>query len=134
VIQPTRNINNTPHTYHAVEGDEAIKELVTTLCDQTEVCFDTETTCIDANDCELVGLSFSTDKGEAWYVPLPPSDQEETKRLLGFFEPLFENPFINWVGQNLKYDMLVLKWYGYELKGPVFDTMLAHYVIDPDGK
>lgn len=134
VIQPVKNIHNTDHTYTAVVGDEAIKELVTTLCDQTEICFDSETTCIDANDCELVGLSFSIEKGKAWYIPFPHSDQEETKRLLTFFEPLFENPFINWVGQNLKYDMLVLKWYNYEIKGTMFDTMLAHYVIDPDGK
>lgn len=134
VIQPVKNIHNTDHNYYAVVGDEAIKELVTTLCDQNEICFDSETTCIDANDCELVGLSFSIEKGKAWYVPFPHNDQEETKRLLSFFEPLFDNPFITWVGQNVKYDMLVLKWYGYELKGNIFDTMLAHYVIDPDGK
>src|SRR5688500_6023537 len=134
VIQPTNNIHNTPHDYKAVQDDEAIKELVSQLCDKTEICFDTETTCIDANDCELVGMSFSVQKGEAWYIPFPANDQEETKRLLTFFEPLFENPFITWVGQNLKYDMLVLKWYNYELKGNIFDTMLAHYVIDPDGK
>jgi DNA polymerase-1 len=134
VIQPTQNIHNTPHNYVAVVGDEAIKELVTTLCDKTEICIDTETTCIDANDCELVGMSFSIQKGEAWYVPFPSDDQEETRRLLTYFEPLFENPFITWVGQNLKYDILVLKWYNYELKGNIFDTMLAHYVIDPEGK
>ena len=134
VIQPTQNIHNTPHEYIAVTGDDAIKELVSSLCDKTEICFDTETTCIDANDCELVGLSFSIQKGQAWYIPFPHADQEETKRLLGFFEPLFDNPFITWVGQNLKYDILVLKWYDYELKGNIFDTMLAHYVIDPDGK
>ena len=134
IQQPTQNIHNNPHEYHAVVGDEAIKNLVATLCDKTEICFDSETTCIDANDCELVGLSFSIEKGIAWYVPLPPNDQEETRRLLTFFEPLFENPFITWIGQNLKYDMLVLKWYDYELKGNIFDTMLAQYVIDPDGK
>lgn len=134
VIQPTQNIHNSPHDYIAVTGDDAIKELVSSLCDKTEICFDTETTCIDANDCELVGLSFSIQKGEAWYVPFPSADQEETRRLLTFFEPLFENPFITWVGQNLKYDILVLKWYDYELKGNIFDTMLAHYVIDPEGK
>jgi DNA polymerase I len=134
VIQPSQNIHNSPHDYKAVEGDEAIKELVSVLCDKTEICIDTETTCIDANDCELVGLSFSIQKGEGWYVPFPSDDQEETKRILAFFEPLFENPFITWVGQNLKYDILVLKWYNYELKGNLFDTMLAHYVIDPDGK
>ncbi len=134
VIQAPQNIHNTPHQYTAVEGDEAIRRLVDDLNGHTEVCFDTETTCIDANDCELVGLSFSVRKGEAWYVPLPPDDQEETKRLLEFFRPLFENPFINWVGQNLKYDLLVLKWYDHQLKGTLFDTMLAHYVIDPEGK
>jgi DNA polymerase-1 len=134
VIQPTQNINNTPHEYIAVETDEAIMALVENLNNQNEICFDSETTCIDANDCELVGLSFSIEKGKGWYIPLPHRDQEETKRLLGFFEPLFENPFLIWVGQNLKYDMLVLKWYGYELKGNIFDTMLAHYVIDPEGK
>lgn len=134
VVQPTQNIHNSPHTYHAVTGDNEIRRLVFELCDKTEICIDSETTCIDANDCQLVGLSFSVDKGEAWYVPFPCEDQEETKRLLSFFEPLFENPFITWVGQNLKYDILVLKWYDYELKGNIFDTMLAHYVIDPEGK
>jgi DNA polymerase-1 len=134
VIQPVKNIHNSDHLYKAVVGDDAIRELVTTLCDQTEICFDSETTCIDANDCELVGLSFSIEKGKAWYVPFPHGDQEETKRMLTFFEPLFDNPFITWVGQNLKYDMLVLKWYDYEIKGNIFDTMLAHYVIDPEGK
>lgn len=134
VIQPTKNIHNTEHDYIPVVGDDAIKELVTNLNEQTELCFDTETTCIDANDCELVGMSFSIEKGKAWYIPFPHADQEETKRILEFFEPLFDNPFITWVGQNLKYDMLVLKWYNYEIKGNIFDTMLAHYVIDPDGK
>jgi DNA polymerase-1 len=134
VIQPSKNIHNSPHSYHAVQGDDAIKKLVTELCDKTEICIDSETTCIDANDCDIVGLSFSVEQGEAWYIPFPCGDQEETKRLLAFFEPLFENPFITWVGQNLKYDILVLKWYGYELKGNIFDTMLAHYVIDPEGK
>jgi DNA polymerase I len=132
--QPTKNINNTPHEYITAQSDDDIVALVQELMEKTEVCFDTETTCIDANDCELVGMSFSYDKGKAWYIPLPHGDQEETKRLLAFFEPLFENPFITWIGQNLKYDMLVLKWYNYELKGNIFDTMLAHYVIDPDGK
>ncbi len=134
VMQPTANITNTLHNYIAVTSDEAIVALVEKLNALNEICFDTETTCIDANDCELVGLSFSTEKGNGWYIPLPAHDQEETQRLLTFFEPLFENVFLTWVGQNLKYDMLVLKWYGYEIKGNIFDTMLAHYVIDPDGK
>ena len=134
VIQASENIHNTQHEYKLVEGDDAIAALVYLLNDKPEVCIDTETTCPDANDCELVGLSFSFQQGEGWYVPFPTNDQEETKRILTFFEPLFENPFITWVGQDLKYNMLVLKWYNYELKGNTFDTMLANYVIDPDGK
>jgi DNA polymerase-1 len=134
VIQATQNIHNTPHEYIALQDDDAIKDLVTKLCDKPEICMNIETTSDDANNSELVGLSFSVQQGEAWYIPFPPDDQEETKRLLTFFEPLFENPFITWVGENLKFDMLILKWYDYELKGNIFDTMLAHYVLDPEGK
>jgi DNA polymerase I len=128
-----KNINNTPHSYEAVEGDAAIKKLVTELKKHTEICFDTETTGIDANDAELVGLSFSVKPGEAWYIPTP-ADQERTKAILSHFEPLFADSKKLWVGQNIKYDMLVLKWYGINIAGSLFDTMLAHYVIEPDGK
>jgi DNA polymerase I len=127
------NINNTPHNYIVADTDEAITELVKKLQRQKEVSFDTETTCLDANDAELVGLSFCIQPREGYYVPCPP-DQERTKAILELFKPLFENPEITWIGQNIKYDMLVLKWYNVELAGPVFDTMLAHYVIEPDGK
>ncbi len=128
-----KNIHNTAHTYHAVTGDKAIKKLVADLKKADEICFDTETTGIDANDAELVGMSFSVQPGEAYYVPCSPN-QEETKALLAQFEPLFSDKKKTWVGQNLKYDLLVLKWYGIELAGSLFDTMLAHYVIEPDGK
>jgi DNA polymerase-1 len=131
-LAATRNINNTEHSYHLIQG-EAIPGFVATLMGQTEICFDTETNNLDANDAELVGMSFSFVPGEAYYVPTP-RDQDETKEILSQFTGLFNNPSIKWVGQNLKYDMLVLKWYGYELKGSWFDTMLAHYVIEPDGK
>jgi DNA polymerase-1 len=134
VILASQNIQNTAHDYKAIQGDDAIRELVTNLNEETEICINTESTSTDANDCELVGLSFSVKPNEGWYVPFPVSDQEETKRLLEIFQPLFENPFITWVGQNLKNDMLVLKWYEYELRGNIFDTMLAHYVIDSDAK
>jgi DNA polymerase I len=127
-----RNISNTHHRYELIQGD-AVAGFVSTLMSQTEICFDTETNNLDANDAELVGMSFAYIPGEAYYVPCP-KDQEQTKTLLVAFAPLFNNPSIRWVGQNLKYDMLVLKWYGYELKGSWFDTMLAHYVIEPDGK
>lgn len=133
VLTVDKNIDNVPHKYEAVEGDAAIKKLVAELKKHTEICFDTETTGIDANDAELVGLSFSVKPGEAWYVPCP-ADQKKTKEILAYFEPLFSDKKKTWIGQNTKYDLLVLKWYGTELAGNIFDTMLAHYVIEPDGK
>ncbi|MBI5373413.1 MAG: DNA polymerase I [Sphingobacteriales bacterium] len=127
------NISNTPHEYKAIEGEAAIKKLVSELKKHREICFDTETTGIDANDAELVGLSFSVKPGEAYYVPCP-ADQHKTKAILALFEPLFADPGKTWIGQNTKYDLLILKWYGVEPAGKLFDTMLAHYVIEPDGK
>lgn len=128
-----KNIHNTKHNYKAVADTNAIKKLVDELLKQKEICFDTETTGIDANDAELVGMSFSYKSGEAYYIPCP-VNQKETAQLLKHFEVLFNSKSITWIGQNLKYDMLILKWYGYELNGSTFDTMLAHYVIEPDGK
>jgi DNA polymerase-1 len=128
-----KNINNTAHKYEAVEGDAAIKKLVTELKKYEEICFDTETTGIDANDAELVGLSFSVKPGEAFYVPCP-ADQKRTKEILAHFESLFADKKKIWIGQNTKYDLLVLKWYDIEIASKLFDTMLAHYVIEPDGK
>jgi DNA polymerase-1 len=132
-LRADKNIHNTEHSYEAVTGEKEIKKLVTLLKKQDEICFDTETTGIDANDAELVGLSFAIKPGEAWYIPCPP-DQAKTKEILALFEPLFADRKKTWIGQNLKYDMLVLKWYGVEIAGEIFDTMLAHYVIEPDGK
>ena len=128
-----KSIKNTEHTYIAVESDEAIKKLVADLNKHEEICFDTETTGIDANEAELVGLSFSIKPGEAYYIPCP-ADQQKTKAILAHFEPLFADKKKTWIGQNIKYDMLVLKWCGVEIAGNLFDTMLAHYVIEPDGK
>lgn len=133
VVAVEKNINNTPHRYEAVEGIDAINKLVAELKKQDEICFDTETTGIDANAAELVGLSFSYNPGEAFYVPCP-AGQNETKEILAQFEPLFSDKKKTWIGQNIKYDLLVLKWYGIEIAGELFDTMLAHYVIEPDGK
>lgn len=133
IVTVDKNIGNTPHKYEAVEGEDAIAALVKKLSASSEICFDTETTNIDANDAELVGLSFSIREHEAWYVPCPP-DQNATKQILLHFAPLFNDSSKTWVGQNIKYDLLVLKWYGIELAGNLFDTMLAHYVIEPEGK
>lgn len=133
VLTVDKNIHNVPHTYTAVESKTAIQKLVAELMKHDEICFDTETTGIDANDTELVGLSFSVQPGEAWYVPCP-ADAAQTNEVLAFFEPLFKDKSKTWIGQNSKYDLLVLKWYGIEPAGKIFDTMLAHYVIEPDGK
>jgi len=133
ILSVDKNINNTPHKYEAVEGENAIKQLVAALKKHDEICFDTETTGIDANDAELVGLSFSVMHGEAFYVPCP-ADQKKTKEILTHFDTLFSDKKKLWIGQNTKYDLLVLKWYGIEVAGNIFDTMLAHYVIEPDGK
>ncbi|MBA3673523.1 MAG: DNA polymerase I [Chitinophagaceae bacterium] len=128
-----KNINNTKHTYVAVEGEEAIKELIEKLFQHKEISFDTETTGIDANNAELVGLSFCITSAEGYYVPLP-ADIVETNIVLNHFTELFNDESKIWIGQNIKYDLLVLKWYGVELKGKVFDTMLAHYVIESEGR
>ena len=132
-LSADKNINNTPHKYEAVTDLKEIKKLAAELKKHTEICFDTETTNIDANDAELVGLSFAIKPGEAWYIPCP-SDQKKTEEILACFDSLFSDKKKIWIGQNLKYDMLVLKWYGREFAGSIFDTMLAHYVIEPDGK
>jgi len=127
-----KNSVNTPHTYKAVVGKENILALVKELLTQKEVCIDTETTGINANDVELVGLSFSYKEHEGFYIPI--ENEAAAKKILALFEPLFKNTDIIWIGQNLKYDFLVLKWYGVELLGKTFDTMLAHYVIEPEGR
>ena len=133
VVRPPANIQNTTHNYEAILGDTAIADLIKELKKNKEISFDTETTNIDANLAELVGLSFSVMPQKGYYVPCP-SDFNATKKLLDLFNDLFNDESITWIGQNLKYDLLMLKWYGFELKGPIFDTMLAHYVIEPDGK
>jgi len=133
IVLVDKNINNTPHDYSLVQTDTEINELVKYLSASDEICFDTETTGIDANDAEMVGMSFSVKPGEGFYVFCPP-DQKETSRRLKFFEPLFNDVSKTWIGHNIKYDMLILKWYGYELAGDTFDSMLAHFVIEPDGK
>ncbi|MEO7307395.1 MAG: 5'-3' exonuclease H3TH domain-containing protein, partial [Ferruginibacter sp.] len=127
------NINNTPHDYSLVQTDAEIKELAKYLSGFDEICFDTETTGIDANAAEIVGMSFSVKPGEGFYV-FCPADQQETLRRLHFFESLFRDASKTWIGHNIKYDMLILKWQGIEIAGNTFDSMLAHYVIEPDGK
>ncbi len=131
--KPLKNINTTPHHYHVADSKEKRQELITLLEKNGSFCFDTETTCLDANDCELVGMSFSIKAGEAWYVPLS-ADQPDCFSVMNEFKTLFENPAIAKSGQNLKYDILVLNWYDIQVKGELFDTMLAHYLLDPDSR
>jgi len=128
-----KNIHNTPHEYILVETEKEISKLVKLLETKTEISFDTETTGIDPNQAELVGMSFSFETHKGYYVPCPPN-REKCLNLLELFQPVFKKKSITWVGQNIKFDILMLKWYGYQPEGPLFDTMLANYVIDPDGK
>ncbi|PXY44117.1 DNA polymerase I [Flavobacterium hydrophilum] len=124
-------LENTPHSYQAIEGDLGIKLLLQNLLKQDSVCFDTETTGLDALHAELVGISFSYEKGKGYYVPFPES-QEEAQVLIDKFRPFFENENIEKIGQNLKYDLKILSNYGVIVKGKLFDTMIAHYLINPD--
>jgi len=131
-----KNINNTDHKYESIVGDAAINNLVNKLIKEKEICIDTETTGVDANNVQLVGLSFSVKEHEGYYIPVAndADGKDGANYILNLCKPLFEQDNITWIGQNLKYDFLVLKWYGIELKGKTFDTMLAHYVIEPEGR
>jgi DNA polymerase-1 len=126
-----KNVDNVPHEYHLADTLEKRAELISLLLKQQTICFDTETTGTDANNCELVGLSFAIKPGEAWYVPVP-ENQDDARSIATEFKPVLEHEGISKIGQNIKYDILVLKWYGIQVKGGLFDTMMAHYVIDPD--
>lgn len=125
------NIENTEHTYTLVETFDDQKALIDRLSSEKSFCFDTETTGLDAMQAELVGISFSIKEKEAYYVPVSP-DQTLAQATVDLFKPLFENPAILKIGQNLKYDILLLSRYGVDVQGEFFDTMLAHYLIDPD--
>ncbi len=124
-------LENTEHFYQSIQGDFAVKLLLQNLMNQTSVCFDTETTGIDALNAELVGMSFAFEKGKAFYVPFP-ENREEAQVLVDKFKPFFENESIEKIGQNVKYDLKILSNYGVQIKGKLFDTMIAHYLINPD--
>jgi DNA polymerase-1 len=124
-------LENTTHSYQIIQGDLGIKLLLQNLQNQTSVCFDTETTGLDALHAELVGISFSYEKGKGFYIPFP-ENQTEAQSLIEKLVPFFENETIEKIGQNLKYDLKVLSNYGITVKGKLFDTMIAHYLINPD--
>ena len=126
-----KTIKDVKHTYHLVTTAAERDTLAEKLSDCYEVCFDTETTGLDVRTAELIGISFCIEPHEAWFVTLPPY-REEMQKALAKFIPILANPDVRKVGQNLKYDVSVLKWNGIEVRGELLDTMLAHYLIDPD--
>ena len=125
------SLKDTPHEYKLVDNEEEIKKLCDFLMTFEILSLDTETTSTNAIEAELVGMSFSVEENKAFYVPVP-ANREEALRIVNIFKPLYENEKILKVGQNIKYDLEVLANYGVTLKGKMFDTMIAHYVIQPE--
>lgn len=134
-VKPPRegydSIINTKHEYHLADTPEKRKALIAILEKATNISIDTETTGRDANNVELVGLSFSITPGEAWFVPVP-AVYSEAVEVVNEFAHIYANEKIEKTGHNLKYDIAVLSWYEATIKGPLFDTMIAHYLIEPD--
>ncbi|NJX16003.1 DNA polymerase I [Tamlana crocina] len=126
-----KTAETTSHFYQSVASGMAIKLFIKNLMNQTSVCFDTETTSIDPLQAELVGIAFSWEAGKGFYLPFP-ENRDEAQELIEQLRPFFENESIEKIGQNLKYDIKVLAKYNIEVKGKLFDTMLAHYLINPD--
>ncbi|KKX48876.1 DNA polymerase I [Sphingobacterium sp. IITKGP-BTPF85] len=128
---PVNSLENTPHDYILVNTKEEQEALAKQLATLSSFCFDTESTGLDANLAAIVGLSFAFEKGKAYYVPTP-ADRDQAQEVINIFKPVLENEQIEKIGQNIKYDILLLARYQVAVKGPIFDTMLAHYLIDPD--
>ena len=136
-VQPTqefsnlKDIKNTQHSYYLIETEQDAKSLAHKIAAQDFFCFDTETTGTDAITAQIVGLSVSLKEHEAWYVAMP-KEKEGKQRMLEIFRPVFENPASLKIGQNIKYDILILGNYGIQVKGELFDTMIAHYILQPE--
>ncbi|MFL1894123.1 DNA polymerase I [Aquimarina sp. 2-A2] len=126
-----KTIENTPHFYQSVAPGMATNLFVKNLLKQTQVCFDTETTGLNPLSAELVGIAFSWESGKGFYIPFP-EDRQEAQKLIEILRPFFESEDIVKIGQNLKYDIKVLHKYDIQVHGQLFDTMLAHYLINPD--
>lgn len=125
------NIETAEHTYHYAETPEQRAELLKVLEGSKSICFDTETSGLDPLLAQLVGMSFAVEAGTAWYVPVP-TDFDGANAIANEFKAVLENTAVEKVGQNLKYDVLVLRKYGIRVEGPMFDTMLAHYLVEPE--
>ena len=127
------SLKTTPHEYKLIETEEDAHKLFDFFITKQILCLDTETTSINPIDAELVGLSFSVEEGKAFYVAIP-AERKKAERIVNIFKPLYESTKILKIGQNIKYDMEVLMNYGVRLAAPMFDTMLAHYVLQPEQK
>ena len=127
------SLKTTPHEYKPIETEEDARQLFDFFITKQILCLDTETTSINPIDAELVGLSFSVEEGKAFYVAIP-AERKKAERIVNIFKPLYESTKILKIGQNIKYDMEVLMNYGVRLAAPMFDTMLAHYVLQPEQK
>ncbi len=133
-IEAARNfltIKDVPHNYILIDTKEKRATFITELLKQSEVSFDTETTGLDVQQAELVGMSFAYTPSEAYYIPVS-ENKEEAQAIVHEFKIVFENPAITKIGQNIKYDLSILKRYGIALKGKLFDTMVAHFLIQPE--
>ena len=125
------SLKDTPHEYKLIDNQEEMTKIRDFFLTTKNLSFDTETTSTNTIDAELVGLSFAVEAHKAFYVPVP-ADRVEAQKVVEIFRPVYENESIQKVGQNIKYDMEVLRNYGIELKGELFDTMIAHYLIQPE--
>ena len=126
-----KDIKNTQHDYYLIETEKDAETLARKIATQDFFCFDTETTGTDAISAKIVGLSIALREHEAWYVAMP-KEKEGKQRMLEIFRSVFENPSTLKIGQNIKYDILILGNYGIQVEGPLFDTMIAHYLIQPE--
>ncbi|OYP69649.1 DNA polymerase I [Prevotella sp. P4-67] len=124
-------LKETPHDYQLIESEEEARKIRDYFLTKEILSFDTETTSTNAIDAELVGLSFAVEEFKAVYVAVP-AEREAAQRMVDIFRPLYEDEHIMKVGQNIKYDYEVLRRYGIEVRGPMFDTMLAHYIVQPE--
>ena len=126
-----KTLNDIDYDYQLVDTEEKMNELCGKIFTSSAVSVDTETTSTDAMKAELVGLSFSIEENKAFYVPIP-SEREEALKIVNIFKGVYESPDLMKIGQNIKYDIIVLANYGVKFNGPIFDTMIAHYVLQPE--
>ena len=126
-----KNIQTVEHTYTIADTEKEISDVVKELMKLPEICFDTETTGLEILDAQLVGIALSGKPHEGYYIPMPEESMEATARL-EILKPLFENPETRKIGQNIKFDVQILQNHGVDVKGDFFDTMLAHYLIQPE--